>query len=110
MARKITNIYEYINYFEVKFGNLNELFYAIFEGVVPNSIMMDLMYYYDCIDGFDMDFDEYDARYGDRPFEWKLEKMKVIAQSIIKTIKYSPDYKPAKGVVNRNKNVDIYKI
>lgn len=98
---------EYVNYFETQFGNLNELFYDIFQGDVSNHTLIELMYYYDCIDGLDIDLDEYDARFGDRPFEWKLEKIKIIAKDVVTTIKNSPDYKPVNGVVNRNRYLKL---
>ena len=34
MEKRITNMCEYVNYFETQFGNLNELFYEIFQGNV----------------------------------------------------------------------------
>ncbi len=105
MANGITNICELINHFEKRYGNLNEFFYAIYEGYVSDRVMMELMYLYDDIYGLGYDFEEYVARFGDRPFEWKLDKIKIIATDVINTIKHSPNYKPVEGVVNRNKDV-----
>ncbi|MBQ2714205.1 MAG: hypothetical protein IJF76_01050 [Clostridia bacterium] len=108
MADRFIKVCAFINRLERRFGNLNEYFAEIFEGRADHDNIIGMFYLYDQIDGLDIDFSEYNARFGDRTFEWQLEKVKVIAKEIYYVMKNCPEYKPEKGITNRYKSNNWY--
>lgn len=92
---KIRNIYDYIAYFEQEKGDLNFFISTIFDGLYSYDEILELIYYYEKFNGLDDDIDieEYEARYGDIPFEDQLERIKLIFKEVYYAMQ-SPKYKP----------------
>lgn len=109
MATRIERLCAFINRLERRYGNLNEYFHNIFEGLISNDNILSMFYLYDQVDGLDIDFEEYHARFSDRSFEWMIEKVKVIAKEVYNVMANCPEYKPQEGIVNRYKKTEFYK-
>lgn len=109
MASRITKLCSFINALEKEHGDLNDFFASIYDGLIDMSVTLKILYMYDCIDGLDIDFEEYDARYGEKSFEWQLERISVIAKEIYYVMRDSDEYKPIKGLVNRHKVTKWFK-
>ena len=97
MVTRIADIYDFIAYYEQKVGDLNLFFYYIYDNEVSHNELMEMLFVYDKMKGFEIDYEEYLARFGDRSFEFILEKVKVVAKDIAIAMKdkdrYIPRYK-----------------
>lgn len=94
MVQRINDIYDFISYYEEKVGDLNLFFYYIFDNSVSYDEIMLMLYDYDRMKGMDIDYEEYYARYGDRHYEYTIEKVKVVAKDIAQAMKDNTRYKP----------------
>lgn len=94
MERRLNDIYDFISYYEEEKGDLNLFFYYIYDGNVGYDEIMEMLYDYERMKGLDIDYEEYYARYGDRHFEYTLDKVKVVAKDIATAMKDKSKYKP----------------
>ncbi len=93
----IKDIFDYVAYFEYKYGNLNFYFSSIFDGIFDYKELLELGYLYDKINGLseDVDEEEYFSRYENLSFEKHLEKLKQIGKDVYYAIndkRYKPNY------------------
>ncbi len=94
---KISNIFDYVAYFEQEYGDLNYYFSSIFDGIFSHEEIMELLYCYDKINGLgeDVDMEEYEARYGNLSIEKHFEKLKTICKNVYYAMqdrKYKPNF------------------
>lgn len=94
MARQLKDIYDFISYYEEEKGDLNLFFYYIYDNEVTYDEIMVMLYDYERMKGLDIDYEEYYARYGDRHYEYTLEKVKIVAKDIALAMKDKARYKP----------------
>lgn len=94
MDRRLVDIYDFISYYEEEKGDLNLFFYYIYDNAVTYDEIMVMLYDYERMKGLDIDYEEYYARYGDRHYEYTLEKVKMVAKDIAQAMKDKTRYKP----------------
>lgn len=94
MARRLNDIYDFIAYYEEQMGDLNLFFYYIYDNAVSYDEIMQMLYDYERMKGLDIDYEEYYARYGDRHYEYTLEKVKLVAKDIAQAMQDKAKYKP----------------
>ncbi len=108
MDSRIIDINSFINYLEIKHGDLDDFFFEIFEARVDMGDLLEMFYLHDrVVKKLEIDFQEYLDRYSDLNFELILDKVKEVARTIILHVKNSPDFKSTNCWANRHKSINF---